>query len=140
MSMAAKENLLQQEFGSLSQESLYEHLMEWGKRLPPYPADLKIESCRVVGCQSIMYLHTILEGTVLKATASSDALISSGLAALLLYLYNGEPPETVLKHPPKILQEIGIIGSLTMGRASGLASLYTKLQKEAISLLSKVGK
>lgn len=118
-----------------SREEVYQKIMEWGELLPPFKPEWKTEENLVHGCQSIMHLHGELKEGKIYFSASSDALISAGLAALLLEAYNGCSPETVLKEPPVFLEELGIPASLTPGRANGLASLYLKMKQEALKLL-----
>lgn len=85
-----------------------------------------------------MYLHSEVREKKLYFAADSDALISKGLAMLLLTLYNGMTAEYILKNPPTLLEEIGLIGALTQGRANGLSGLYLKMKQEALkTLLSK---
>ncbi len=134
--MLKKIESLKSEFLALhSKEALYQQIMEWGKKLPTFAPEWKSEENRVVGCQSMMYLHTRFENQKLFFYAESDALISSGLASLLIFVYSGEPPETLLLTPPTFLEEIGIPAALSPGRANGLASLYLKMKQEAFRAL-----
>lgn len=127
---------LKRKFENLSsKEALYQKIMEWGKKLAPYDPAWVDEKHRVVGCQSVMYLHSTCEQGKMCFYAKSDALISAGLAALLLEVYNGESPETLLTAAPTFLDEIGIPSALTPGRANGLASLHLKMQQEALAHL-----
>lgn len=131
-----KIEILKARFSSLpSREALYQEIMEWGKKLPPFEPAWKIESNRVTGCQSLMYLHSRLEENRVYFSAASDALISAGLAALLIEIYSEEPPETILLSPPTFLEDLGIPAALTPGRANGLASLYLKMKQEALAYL-----
>lgn len=118
-----------------SREEVYQKIMEWGERLPPFKSEWKTEDALVNGCQSVMHVHAELKNGRIFFAASSDALISAGLAAILLEAYNGKSPEAVLKEPPVFLEELGIPDSLTPGRANGLASLYLKMKQEALKLL-----
>jgi cysteine desulfuration protein SufE len=123
-------------FSSLpSREALYSEIMLWGKKLQPFEAEWKKETNRVMGCQSIMYLYSCLENSRVYFYATSDALISAGLAALLIEVYSGEPAETILLSPPQFLEDLGIPSLLTPGRANGLASLFLKMKQEALSHL-----
>lgn len=136
-----KSELLVAHFSSLpSKEALYGEIMAWGKKLPPFDPAWKTEKNRVGGCQSIMYLHTELEGSQVIFYAASDALISAGLAALLIEVYSGEPAETILLSPPQFLEDLGIPSVLTPGRANGLESLYLKMKQEALRQLVSLGK
>jgi cysteine desulfuration protein SufE len=137
--MMHKIEALKLQFAALdSKEALYQKIMEWGKRLPPFDPAWKREKNLVPGCQSIMYLHTEYRAQNLHFYAQSDALISAGLASLLIQVYSGEPPETILITPPTFLEELGIPSALSPGRANGLASLFLKMKQEALhSLLPK---
>lgn len=116
-------------------EERYSKIIDFGKTLPPFDPVLKTEENRVKGCQSLMYLHCENKEGRLYFSIDSDALISKGLAALLLYLYNGEEPLTILKWPPHFIGELGIIASLTPSRINGFASLYRQMQIRASHFL-----
>lgn len=113
----------------------YEKIIELGRQLPPYPIEFKTSECIVKGCQSTMYLKVELIDSKMQFQAFSDALISAGLAALLVSIYNDESPEAVLTCPPAILEELGIHASLSPSRANGLASLFQRMKQEALNFL-----
>ena len=116
-------------------EARYQKIIELGKSLPSMPSELKIEENKVHGCQSIVYLHSEMHKKKIYYAAFSEALISSGLAMLLLKVYNEESPETVIKCKPSFLEELGIPASLSPGRSNGLASMYLRMQQEALKFL-----
>ena len=109
-------------------------IIAMGRELPHLSSSEKLPENIVKGCQSTVYLSSnLVEGQVLFG-AESDALISSGLAAILIKVYSGEPPETVLKCPPDYLEELGISASLTPGRANGLYSIHLRMKQDALKL------
>jgi len=118
-----------------SREELYQKIMEIGKELPPFDEAWTIPENLVSGCQSILYLHSEVKEGKIYFYASSDALISKGLAALLIDFYSGRPPEEVLKVAPTFLEELKIPEALSPSRANGLASLYLKMKQQALSHL-----
>lgn len=120
-----------------SAEERYKKIIEFGNTLPPFPPSFKTEENRIQGCQSVMHLHTLFQDDVLIFYADSDALISRGLAALLISVYNGESPETVIKCPPTYLKEMGISQSLSPSRSNGLSSLFLRMQQDAIKYFSR---
>lgn len=117
-------------------EALYIRIMDLSKQLPPFPAQYKCEENRVSGCQSTTYLHAEVEQGKLMLWACSDAMISQGLAALLLAVYSNESLESVLCCPPTFLETLGIASALTPSRANGLYSMHLHLKKRALHLLT----
>ncbi|MBF5059019.1 SufE family protein [Candidatus Neptunochlamydia vexilliferae] len=131
-----KQAELKKVFSTLkSWEERYNHVIKMGRSLPPIAKEDQIEENRVKGCQSTLYLKVSCVDGRLKLQASSDALISAGLASLITYVYNGELPRAVLECPPLFLKEIALLDALSPGRAIGLKSLYQKLQQECLKWL-----
>jgi cysteine desulfuration protein SufE len=116
-------------------EAKYLKIMELGRQQPRLDAHHKISSNVVKGCQSTVYLHSYLDEELIVFAAESDALISSGLAAILIKVYSGESPETILKHPPHYIEELGIGASLTPSRANGLYSIHLRMKQDALKFI-----
>lgn len=132
-SCLTKQQKLNQLFaGCSTSQQKYEKIIELGRQLPHYPSEFKTLQRRVAGCQSEMYLHTSMKGDKIQFQIFSEALISAGLAALLLYVYHDEPPEVILTCPPLFLDELGIHDSLSPGRSNGLSSLFLRMKQEAL--------
>lgn len=116
-------------------EARYEKIIAMGKELPSLDAAYKVDENIVQGCQSVMYLRSHMKDGKVFFEVSSEALISAGLAALLVFVYSGEPPEAILKIPATYLQDLGIYASLTPGRSNGLSSLYLRMKQDALKFL-----
>lgn len=119
----------------IDEQTKYQKIIELGSKLPPFPSEKKIAENIVSGCQSVVYLHCIQDETGrLYFTAYSEALISSGLAALALAAYSGLFAEEILQTPPRFLEEIGLAKSLTPGRSNGLTSMLTLIKQKALQV------
>ena len=123
-----------------TEEARYEKLIEMGRELPKLTDTQKTPNNMVKGCQSQMYLCATVNNNTINFEAEADALISAGLAALLIQVYSGESPEVVLKCPPTFIEELGINTSLTPSRANGLYSLHLQMKQEALRLLVESNK
>lgn len=133
-----KQETLKKTFSScISAEERYKKIIELGSTLPAFDLSLKTSNNRVFGCQSEMFLHTLYKDGLLIFYADSDALISKGLAALLISVYSHESPEAVLKCPPSYLSHLQIPQSLSPSRSNGLSSLFLRMQQEAIKYFSR---
>lgn len=117
-------------------EAKYEKIIELGRQLPKLADIHRVPANLVRGCQSQMYLYAYLSGNQVIFEVESDALISAGLAALLVKVYSGEIPEVIIKCPPAYLEELGINASLTPNRANGLYSMHLQMKQEALRLLT----
>ncbi len=126
---------IQKKFEKLETPSeKYHLLMDLGKEIPLIDVKYKTDSFLVLGCQSKLYLHATKKDGKIFFTAGTDSLISAGLAALLIEIYNGEPIETILTKPPQFLQTLGIYASLSPNRAHGVAHIYLKMKMLSIML------
>lgn len=132
-SIATKTEELRKIFSSNgSGEERYLSIIDLGRKLAPYPNRLKTPNLQVPGCQSILYLSCTFSESKLFFQAHSDALISAGLAALLIFVYSGETPANILKTHPLFLKEFGILGSLSPSRSNGLAQIHLRMKKDAL--------
>ncbi|WP_084421979.1 SufE family protein [Henriciella litoralis] len=106
-------------------ETRYAHIIDLGKANPPLDASERTEQTRVRGCASQVWMVIEEEpGDALKIRAESDAMIVSGLIAILIRLFSGAPREEILAFDaPAFLDEIGVKGTLSAQRSNGLASM-----------------
>lgn len=116
-------------------EEVYNKIIEIGQRAKQVDFADKEETFLVPGCQSLLYLVPSLKEGKLYFKADSDALISMGLAELLVWYYSGEAAETILKSPPTFLEKLGIPNSLTPSRANGLYNIHLKMKQRALETL-----
>ena len=118
-----------------SPEQKYNEMMAMGRALLPLKSEEKTEKNLIRGCQSRLYLYSWGDKENIYFRAEADALISAGLAALLIAVYSGESAEVILKRPPDFLQELGIYASLSPNRSNGLAHIYLRMKQEALKIL-----
>lgn len=119
-------------------EAIYEKIIILGKSLPKPPSELlngKTENHLVKGCQSTVFIFSEIDSTGrMSYYIDSDALISSGLASLLLYIYQGEKAEFILFCPPLFIGDLQLNLTLSPGRSNGLASMYSRMKQDALKL------
>ena len=126
--------------GCLTVEEKYQKIIELGKTQNHLDPSKKTEEHLVRGCQSRMFLLSSMKDGCIYFESEADALISAGLGVLLLRVYNGETPETILKCPPNYIEELGIRQTLTPGRANGLASVYLRIKQDALRFFMQQNK
>ncbi|MEZ5985868.1 MAG: SufE family protein [Hyphomonas sp.] len=136
MSIAEAAADIREDFSWLEDwEARYAHIIDLGKANPPLEPHERTEETRVRGCASQVWLVTSWEDGKLVLRAESDAMIVSGLIALLIQLYSGASREEILAFDAKaFLDEIGVSGALTSQRSNGLASMLARIQADAKAL------
>lgn len=114
----------------------YQHLIDLGRKLPPFPEEQQIEANRVHGCQArVWFIAEQREGR-LFFQATSDAAIVSGLIALLLKVYSGREPDEIEAAPPTFIDEIGLSQHLSGNRRNGLFHMLARIQALATAYRS----
>ena len=114
----------------------YQHIIDLGRKLPPFPDEWQDDMHRVPGCQSRVWLRPDLRDGKLYFAGASDAAIVSGLVALLLRVYSGRTPAEILATDPKFLKELGLIEALSTNRGNGIASMARRVQDQAAAAAS----
>ncbi|MEO9971729.1 MAG: SufE family protein [Hyphomonadaceae bacterium] len=125
---------IREEFSFLDDwEERYAHLIDLGKSNTPLTDAERTEANRVRGCASQVWLVSeATDDRRLNLRAESDAMIVSGLIALLVRLFSGQPMAEINKFDPaSFLEEIGVSGALTAQRSNGLASMIQRIQADA---------
>lgn len=131
MTIADRATEIEDEFGFLDDwEDRYAHIIDLGKANPALAADERSEETKVRGCASQVWIVlTPQDEDRVEVRAESDAMIVSGLIALLIRLYSGATREEIRAFDADaFLTKIGVKGALSAQRSNGLASMLARIQ------------
>lgn len=104
-------------------------LMQWGDRLPVLSDVDKIETNRVHGCESQVWLVGSLQDGHWQFAASSDARLIRGLVALLLARVNGlSAVELQQVDLPEWFNQLGLSRQLSPSRSNGLNAVLQRMR------------
>lgn len=109
----------------------YEYIIDLGKELSALPVDLKTEENRIKGCQSQLWIDIEHKDSKLYFKADSDAIITKGIAALLIQPLNGQSVKEIAQTDLYFVDKIGLKEHLSMTRANGLVSMIQKIKTVA---------
>ena len=116
----------------------YEYIIDLGKSLPMINNQFKIDENLIVGCQSKVWLHSEIESDTITFTADSDAILTKGIVALLLRVFNNQKPKDILGADLFFVDEIGLKEHLSPTRANGLVSMIKQIKLYALAFQSKL--
>ena len=112
----------------------YEYILWLAKSLPILNKDLHLETTKVNGCISEVYVLGILLKGKIQWQGYSDALITKGLLAFLIKGLNDLTPFEVLSIDEKFIEMTGLSKSLTPSRANGFLNIFLKMKAQAKNL------
>ncbi|MBT5645055.1 MAG: SufE family protein [Polaribacter sp.] len=116
----------------------YQYIIDLGKSLPIIESKFKLDENLIKGCQSKVWLYSELENDMIKYTADSDAILTKGIAALLIRVYSGQKPNDILTAETRFIDEIGLKEHLSPTRANGLVSMIKQIKLYAIAQQTKL--
>ncbi|MCB1685761.1 MAG: SufE family protein [Pseudomonadales bacterium] len=112
-------------------EDKYRFVIDLGKSLPELPQADRSEANLVRGCQSQVWMVASQDPATnaLHFRIDSDAHIVRGLIAIVLAVYDGQSPESVLKFDIEALfDELKLLPHLSVTRGNGLRAMIRKIQ------------
>ena len=128
------DNLIERLQSTSDPKRRYEYILWLGKNLPILTEDLHLESTKVKGCISEVYVLGILLNGKIQWKGYSDALITKGLLAFLIKGLNNLTPFEVISIDEKFIEMTGLSKSLTPSRANGFLNIFLKMKAQAKTL------
>ena len=111
----------------------YAYLIEWGSGLEGMDEAHKTEENLIKGCQSRVWFHADMQDGLLYFTADSDAIITKGIAGLLIRVFSGQKPADIAKADLHFIDEIGLTQHLSPTRSNGLLAMVKQIKFYAIA-------
>lgn len=117
----------------------YDLIIDLGRELPAFPAELQTEEFLVKGCMSLVWLVTKFSNDAAKQVeiqADSDSIIVKGLIVILLAHYAGKTAgEIVESDAIELFEKLGLNQHLSPQRRNGLYSMVKRLKQLAAEQL-----
>ena len=119
-----------------SWQDKYREIMLLGKQLPSLPDELKIDSAKVSGCESNVWLYIEFDEQEqhLLVSADSDTRIVKGLIYIITSLVNGCTIEQFLRLDiQNEFDELGLTQHLSQSRGNGIRSIAKEINSFVMS-------
>jgi cysteine desulfuration protein SufE len=112
----------------------YEYLIELANTLEVIEDNKKTPDNIIQGCQSRVWLDASLdEDGTLSFRADSDAIITKGIIALLIRVFNHQKPDDIVNAELYFVDEIGLSANLSPTRANGLLAMIKQIRYYALA-------
>ncbi|MGG5573744.1 cysteine desulfurase sulfur acceptor subunit CsdE [Vibrio diazotrophicus] len=114
-------------------EDRYRQVIQWGKKLPVMPEELKSEQVTVSGCESLVWLVSQQIEGIWHFCADSDARIVRGLIALVMAAFEGKTSQQIQDFDVDgYFEQLGLITHLSPSRGNGLKAIIDKVKEIAV--------
>jgi len=111
----------------------YNYLIEMGRSVPLIDETQKTDANLIVGCQSRVWLSSEYRDGLIYFTADSDAVITKGIAFLLIRVFSGHTPTEIVEAETNFLDQIGLKEHLSPTRSNGLLSMVKQIKLYAFA-------
>lgn len=111
----------------------YNYIIELGKTAPLIDEKDKNDNNLITGCQSRVWLSAKYENEKLFFAIDSDAVITKGIAALLIRIFSEQSPQSIIDADLSQIDELGLKEHLSPTRSNGLTSMIKHIKMYALA-------
>mgnify|MGYP000349226915 CR=1 FL=1 len=111
------------------------YVVDRGKNTAGLTEDLRIDSFKIEGCMSQLWVVPEFKDGLCSYRSESDSAIVKGIASVLCDFYSEAKPEDIVDVDADFLGEVGITQHLSPNRRNGLSRIVESIQRFAKSCL-----
>jgi len=115
----------------------YNYIIESGKTLTPFDSKYRQDKFLIKGCQSQVWLYATMQDNRLIFHADSDALITKGIASLLVRVLSNQTPDEIIEAELKFIETTGLKEHLSQTRSNGLMNMIKQMKLYARAFKAK---
>ncbi|HCA38467.1 MAG TPA: hypothetical protein DEO92_02165 [Phycisphaerales bacterium] len=116
-------------------EDRYRYIMDLGEKLPPMPAEDRVDSNLVHGCQSVVWVSLHRDDGIVTLRADSDSGLVKGLAALVVIALQGMTPEEIVRYDlGDFFSTLQLHEHLSPTRSNGLHGMIQQVRARAAEM------
>ena len=138
MEIADIQNEIIEEFAGLGEwMERYNYLIDLGKNLPMIDQAYRNDEYLIRGCQSRVWLNAELTDGKIFYYGDSDAIITKGIAALMIRVFTGHTPDEILNANMGFIDVIGLKEHLSPTRSNGMVAMINQMRYYAMAYKAK---
>ena len=111
----------------------YAYLIEIGTGMESMNEACKTDDNLIKGCQSRVWFHAEMKEDKLYFVADSDAIITKGIAGLLVRVFSGQRPKDIVDADLSFIDQIGLTQHLSPTRSNGLLYMIKQIKYYALA-------
>lgn len=111
----------------------YAYIIELGSEMSSLDNKYQTEDNLIRGCQSKVWFHAEYKEGKVIFEADSDAIITKGIAALLIRVFSEQTPKDIVDSDLHFIEKIGLTQHLSPTRSNGLLSMVKQIKIYALA-------
>ncbi|MCT4599333.1 MAG: SufE family protein [Marinifilaceae bacterium] len=115
----------------------YSYIIELGAEMPALDSKYQTEDNLIKGCQSKVWFHADYIDGKIVFEADSDAIITKGIAAILVRVFSNETPKDIIDADLNFIDVLGLKQHLSPTRSNGLLSMLKQVKIYALAFSNK---
>ena len=112
------------------------YIVDRGKNAEGLPDDLRIDTFKIEGCMSQLWVVPEHKNGLCHYQSESDSAIVKGIANLICDFYSEALPKEIIETNADFLSEVGITQHLSPNRRNGLSRIVESIQRFAKSCIA----
>ena len=112
------------------------YIVDRGKNAEGLPDDLRIDTFKIEGCMSQLWVVPEPKNGLCRYQSESDSAIVKGIANLICDFYSEALPKEIIETNADFLSEVGITQHLSPNRRNGLSRIVESIQRFAKSCIA----
>lgn len=106
----------------------YKTIIQMGKDLPEMDPAFRTDENLIWSCQAMVWVHSEERDGKLFIEADSDAFITKGLIALVLYVVSGHATQAIADADLYFIEKINLKEYLTPNKSNGILAMINGIQ------------
>jgi len=120
--------------------SKYDYIIELADDLTLIDPSKRTDEYAIRGCQSKVWVDSRMEDGKMYFSADSNAIITKGIIALLIRVYDGLTPDELIGKDLYFIDAIGLGSNLSPTRANGLRAMIEQMRMFAVAYKAQANK
>lgn len=112
-------------------EDRYKFLIGLARKAPSFPEEFRLDTFKVTGCISQVWLVPKLDEGKIKYFSDSDAMIVKGTVTLISDIYSDSTAQEILDNNKNLMDELNLGNILSMNRRNGAYNMLTMVKTHA---------
>lgn len=109
----------------------YKFLLDLARKSKPFVEEYRLDTFKVHGCLSQVWLVPKLENGSLEYFSDSDAQLVKGTVTMIADIYSGSTPKEIVENDRNLMTELDLGNILSMNRRNGAYNMLNTVKEQA---------